>query len=74
MPHRERHDLERGKAINNAIDLCSPAIDVIDSVPRLHLADVHVEEEPRDRQIAGRHCAHEQGVGKPEGNDWIWPF
>jgi xylulose-5-phosphate/fructose-6-phosphate phosphoketolase len=61
-------------AISNEIDRFSLAIDVIDRVPRLHVAGAHVKEKLRDMQIDCRNYAHEHGVDKPEINDWTWPY
>jgi len=61
-------------AINNQIDRFSLAIDVIDRVPRLHVAGAHAKEKFRNQQIACRHYAYEHGVDMPEINTWQWPF
>jgi xylulose-5-phosphate/fructose-6-phosphate phosphoketolase len=59
-------------AIENEIDRFSLAIDVIDRVPRLHVAGAHVKEKLRDLQIECRHYAHEHGIDRPEQRDWRW--
>jgi len=61
-------------AIQNQIDRFSLAIDVIDRVPRLHVAGAHVKERLRDAQIDCRHHAYRHGVDAPEQRDWTWPF
>ncbi|MGD8266471.1 MAG: phosphoketolase family protein, partial [Chromatiales bacterium] len=61
-------------AIQNEIDRFSLAIDVINRVPRLHIAGAHVKEKLRDMQIECRNHAYEHGVDKPEILDWRWPF
>ena len=60
-------------AIENEIDRFSLAIDVINRVPRLHVAGAHVKEKLRDRQIDCRRHAHQHGVDRPEESDWVWP-
>jgi xylulose-5-phosphate/fructose-6-phosphate phosphoketolase len=61
-------------AINNQIDRFSVAIDVVDRVPRLHVAGAHAKEKFRNAQFACRSYAHEFGVDPPEITDWRWPF
>ncbi len=61
-------------AIQNEIDRFSLAIDVINRVPRLQVAGAHVKEKLRDMQIECRNYAHENGIDKPEVDDWVWPF
>jgi len=61
-------------AIENQIDRFSLAIDVIDRVPKLHVAGAHAKERFRDRQIESRRHAHEHGIDAPEITDWTWPF
>jgi xylulose-5-phosphate/fructose-6-phosphate phosphoketolase len=60
-------------AINNQIDRFSLAIDVIDRVPRLRVAGAHVKEKYRNRQIACRLYAHEQGIDPDDIVGWKWP-
>jgi xylulose-5-phosphate/fructose-6-phosphate phosphoketolase len=60
-------------AIENEIDRFSLAIDVINRVPRLHIAGAHAREELRSRQIECRHYAHEHGVDMPAIQNWVWP-
>jgi xylulose-5-phosphate/fructose-6-phosphate phosphoketolase len=59
-------------AINNQIDRFSIAIDVIDRVPRLHVAGAHVKEALRNRQIACRLHAHEHGTDPADIVNWKW--
>ncbi|MCO6413817.1 MAG: phosphoketolase family protein [Thiogranum sp.] len=61
-------------AINNEIDRFSLAIDVINRVPRLRVAGAHVKEKLRDAQIDCRNYAHEQGIDRPEIQNWKWPY
>ncbi|MCG8492198.1 MAG: phosphoketolase family protein, partial [Sneathiellales bacterium] len=61
-------------AINNEIDRFSLAIDVIDRVPRLHVAGAHIKEKLRNMQIDCRSYAHEHGVDKPDIQNWQWPY
>jgi xylulose-5-phosphate/fructose-6-phosphate phosphoketolase len=61
-------------AISNEIDRFSLAIDVINRVPRLQVAGAHVKEKFRELQIECRSYAYENGIDKPEINDWQWPY
>ncbi|MBF0282606.1 MAG: phosphoketolase family protein [Zetaproteobacteria bacterium] len=61
-------------AIQNEIDRFSLAIDVIDRIPRLHIAGAHVKEALRDKQLQCRQYAYEYGVDLPEIGDWVWPL
>ncbi|MEW5966123.1 MAG: phosphoketolase family protein [Pseudomonadota bacterium] len=61
-------------AIENEIDRFSLAIDVINRVPRLHVAGAHVKEKLRDRQLDCRRHAHQHGVDRAEEGDWVWPY
>jgi xylulose-5-phosphate/fructose-6-phosphate phosphoketolase len=60
-------------AINNQIDRFSIAIDALDRVPRLRVAGAHVKEKYRNRQIACRLYAHENGIDPDEIVKWRWP-
>jgi xylulose-5-phosphate/fructose-6-phosphate phosphoketolase len=59
-------------AIQNQIDRFSLAMDVIDRVPRLHVAGAHVKEHLRNLQIECQNYAYEHGVDKPEVDQWKW--
>ncbi len=59
-------------AINNQIDRFSLAIDVIDRVPRLQRIGAHAKEEFRNRQIACRNYAYENGIDSPDVTGWRW--
>ena len=61
-------------AIENEIDRFSLAIDVIDRIPRLHVAGAHVKEKLRDMQIECRHYAYAHGIDLPEADNWVWPY
>jgi xylulose-5-phosphate/fructose-6-phosphate phosphoketolase len=60
-------------AIQNQIDRFSLAIDVIDRVPELQVAGAHAKESLRNKQIECLNYAHENGVDKPEVDQWTWP-
>jgi xylulose-5-phosphate/fructose-6-phosphate phosphoketolase len=60
-------------AIQNQIDRFSVAIDVIDRVPALESAGAHAKELLRNMQIDCQNYAYEQGVDKPEVDQWTWP-
>ncbi len=60
-------------AIQNQIDRFSLAIDVIDRVPRLHVAGAHAKETLRNMQIECQNYAYEHGIDKPEQDQWTWP-
>jgi xylulose-5-phosphate/fructose-6-phosphate phosphoketolase len=60
-------------AIDNQADRFSIAIDVIDRVPRLRVAGAHVKEKLRNRQIACKLYAHENGIDPPDILAWRWP-
>jgi xylulose-5-phosphate/fructose-6-phosphate phosphoketolase len=59
-------------AIKNQVDRFSIAIDVIDRVPRLHVAGAHVKEKLRNRQISCMLYAHENGIDPPDIVAWRW--
>jgi xylulose-5-phosphate/fructose-6-phosphate phosphoketolase len=61
-------------AIQNQVDRFSLAIDVIDRVPGLHVSGAHAKEELRNTQIACQNYACEQGIDKPDVDQWTWPF
>jgi xylulose-5-phosphate/fructose-6-phosphate phosphoketolase len=61
-------------AIRNEIDRFSLAIDVIDRVPRLQAAGAHAKDKLRNRQIDCQRYAHENGVDRPELDQWKWPY
>jgi len=60
-------------AIQNQIDRFSLAIDVIDRVPALQVAGAHAKEMFRNMQIDCLNYAYENGVDKPEMDQWTWP-
>jgi xylulose-5-phosphate/fructose-6-phosphate phosphoketolase len=59
-------------AIRNEIDRFSLAMDVIDRVPALRGAGAHVKEKLRNMQIECQNYAYENGVDKPEIDQWSW--
>ncbi len=61
-------------AIRNEIDRFSLAIDVIDRVPRLHVAGAHTKERLRNMQIECQAYACEHGVDQPDADSWTWPL
>jgi xylulose-5-phosphate/fructose-6-phosphate phosphoketolase len=60
-------------AIQNQIDRFSLAMDVIDRVPGLRVAGAHAKEKLRTMQIDCQRYAYENGVDKPEVDQWKWP-
>jgi xylulose-5-phosphate/fructose-6-phosphate phosphoketolase len=60
-------------AIRNQIDRFSLAMDVIDRVPSLRVAGAHAKEKLRNMQIESQNYAYENGVDKPEFDQWTWP-
>ncbi|PWU06444.1 MAG: phosphoketolase [Verrucomicrobia bacterium] len=60
-------------AIRNQIDRFSLAIDAIDRIPELQVAGAHAKESLRNKQIECLSYAHENGVDKPEADQWTWP-
>ena len=61
-------------AIKNQIDRFSLAIDVIDRVPKLQAIGAHAKDRLRNMQIEAQSYAYENGVDKPEFDQWKWPF
>lgn len=61
-------------AMRNQIDRFNLAIDVIDRVPRLTVAQAHFKDWLRNQIIEHTNYAYENGVDKPEATDWRWPF
>jgi xylulose-5-phosphate/fructose-6-phosphate phosphoketolase len=61
-------------AISNEIDRFTLAMDVIKRVPRLQVAGAHIMDRLKDMQIECRNYAFEQGIDKPEVDDWVWPY
>ena len=60
-------------AIQNQIDRFSLAMDVIDRVPKLHVAGAHAKEMFRNMQIECQNYACEYGIDMPEQDQWTWP-
>lgn len=60
-------------AIQNQIDRFSIAMDVIDRVPKLHVAGAHAKEKFKNQQIECRHYAYQHGVDMPGILNWKWP-
>jgi xylulose-5-phosphate/fructose-6-phosphate phosphoketolase len=60
-------------AIRNQIDRFSLAMDVIDRVAALRVTGAHVKAKLRDMQIDCQNYAYEQGIDKPELDQWTWP-
>jgi xylulose-5-phosphate/fructose-6-phosphate phosphoketolase len=60
-------------AIRNQIDRFSLAMDVIERVPALRVAGAHVKQKLRDMQIDCQNYAYENGIDKPEADQWTWP-
>jgi xylulose-5-phosphate/fructose-6-phosphate phosphoketolase len=61
-------------AIGNETDRFSLVIDAIGRVRRLQVTGAYVKQRLRDMQIDARNRADEQGVDKPEYEDWTWPL
>jgi xylulose-5-phosphate/fructose-6-phosphate phosphoketolase len=59
-------------AIQNQIDRFSIAIDVIDRVPALQVAGAAAKERLRNEQIDCVNYAYENGIDKPEIDQWTW--
>jgi phosphoketolase len=66
-------DTPLGLAIENQLDRFSLAMDVVDRVPRLHVAGAHAKERFRNDQLACRAYSREHGVDRPDVVDWSWP-
>jgi len=60
-------------AIRNQIDRFSLAMDVIDRVPALKVAGAHAKDKLRNMQIDCQNYAYENGIDKPEVEQWTWP-
>ncbi len=60
-------------AIQNQIDRFSLAMDAIDRVPALQATGAHAKEFLRNMQIECIDYAYEQGIDKPEIDQWTWP-
>jgi xylulose-5-phosphate/fructose-6-phosphate phosphoketolase len=61
-------------AIRNQVDRFNLAIDVIDRVPKLQNSAAHVKGWLKDQIIDNLAYAHENGIDKPEIQDWKWPY
>lgn len=61
-------------AMNNQVDRFNLAIDVIDRVPKLGAAAAYTKEWLKNQIIEHFNYAYENGVDKPEINNWKWPF
>jgi xylulose-5-phosphate/fructose-6-phosphate phosphoketolase len=59
-------------AIQNQIDRFSIAKDVIDRVPTLQVSGAHAKEKLRNEQIDCLNYAYENGIDKPEVEQWTW--
>ncbi len=60
-------------AIRNQIDRFTLAMDVIDRVPSLRVAGAHTKEKLRNIQIDCQNYAYENGIDKPDVDQWTWP-
>ncbi len=61
-------------AMENQIDRFNLAIDVINRVPKLHVAGAHVKDWLKNQIFENTHYALENGIDKPEIVNWTWPF
>ncbi len=59
-------------AIQNQIDRFSIAMDAIDRVPALRNIGAHAKESLRNMQIECQSYAYENGIDKPEIEQWTW--
>jgi xylulose-5-phosphate/fructose-6-phosphate phosphoketolase len=60
-------------AVQNQIDRFSLAMDVIDRVESLQQTGAHAKEKLRQMQIECIDYAYENGIDKPEIDQWTWP-
>lgn len=60
-------------AMNNQVDRFNLAIDVIDRVPKLGSTAAYTKEWLKNQIIEHFNYAYENGVDKPEINNWKWP-
>lgn len=60
-------------AIKNQIDRFSLAMDAIERVPVLQATGAHAKEMLRNMQIECIAYAYENGIDKPEIDQWTWP-
>jgi xylulose-5-phosphate/fructose-6-phosphate phosphoketolase len=61
-------------AILNQIDRFNLSIDVIDRVPKLHVAGAHTKEWLKDQITESIRYAHENGTDREDIQNWKWPF
>ena len=61
-------------AIKNEIDRFSLAMDVIDRVPSLQVIGAHLRDKLRNMQIECQNYAYDNGIDKPEIDQWKWPL
>lgn len=61
-------------AIRNQVDRFNLAIDVIDRVPHLRDRGAHVKEWLKDQIHDHIQYAYQEGIDRPEINQWQWPF
>jgi xylulose-5-phosphate/fructose-6-phosphate phosphoketolase len=60
-------------AINNETDRFSLAIDAINRTSKLQRIGGYAKEQFRNRQIACRQYAYENGIDSPDITGWRWP-
>jgi len=61
-------------AMNNQVDRFNLAIDVIDRVPKLGSTAAYTKEWLKNQIIEHFNYAYENGVDKPEINNWKWSY
>jgi xylulose-5-phosphate/fructose-6-phosphate phosphoketolase len=61
-------------AILNQVDRFDQVIDVIDRVPKLQATAAHTKEWLKDQILQSINYAHENGIDRPEINEWKWPL
>jgi xylulose-5-phosphate/fructose-6-phosphate phosphoketolase len=59
-------------AMCNQIDRFNLAIDVIDRVPKLQIAGVHIREGLKNQIIENTAYAHREGIDRQEITEWKW--
>jgi xylulose-5-phosphate/fructose-6-phosphate phosphoketolase len=61
-------------AIVNQVDRFSLAIDVIDRVPKLQESAAHFKDWLKGQIVESIRYAYEEGIDKPEIQNWKWPL
>jgi xylulose-5-phosphate/fructose-6-phosphate phosphoketolase len=61
-------------AIFDRTDRCDRVIDAIDRVPGLAVRAAHLMAEMKNAIIDQLSYARTHATGRPEINDWVWPY